>query len=380
MIHNTYSNGNTLLRMAVIGLTWLAPHSLNANPVDDLQPGHWYEVPNSHLRDVAPNPAPAGNVANVIKGWSSGAYDSRRDLLLVWGGGHADYSGNEIYAFDVNALEWQRLTDPSLDVGGNNESGLYPDGKPRSRHTYHYIEYLPNVDLFCSFGGAALYPSGNISTERTDCYNFGARQWQRKANLPSMGGKINSVASYDSASGQIFYKSNGTSNMVVFDPIRDRWVSTGKSFTKGSARTSAFDPVRQLMVFSGRGDTSIWDLNTGDLKTTSISGRGPSENSPGLVYDPVSDKIVAWQGGSTVYTLDLDEMAWSTHAPAASNNVRPSAQADNGTFGRFRYIPSKNAFVVVNDIDENVFFYKLSPGGGVIDTSVPRPPTDVTTN
>ena len=377
MIDTYCSHGRILLRVVVIGLAWLAPSYSAANPVDDLEPGHWYEVPDSHLRDVAPNPIPEGNIAYIIEAWSGGAYDSKRDRLLVWGGGHADYSGNEIYGFDVNELRWHRLTEPSLDVGGDPESGVYPDGKPRARHTYHYIEYLPNVDLFCSIGGAGMYPSGNISVNRTDCFNFNSGQWERKADKPSSSGKGNSVASYDSASGRIYYKSNGPSPMVVYDPTRNEYFQTGKSFSKPSAITSVIDASRRIMVFAGYGDTSVWNINTGEYKLVSTSGSGPAKNSPGLVYDPVTDKIIAWEGGATVYSLDLDTMTWSTHAPAASNSVQPSGQTKNGTFGRFRYVPSKNAFVVVNDIDENVFFYKLSPGGGVVDTTVPSPPTNL---
>ena len=31
----------------------------------------------------------------------------------------------------------------------------------------------------------------------------------------------------------------------------------------------------------------------------------------------------------------------------------------NGTYGRFRYVPSLNVFVVVSGVDENVFVYRL---------------------
>jgi hypothetical protein len=34
--------------------------------------------------------------------WGGGAHDTKRDRLIVWGGGHGDYGGNELYAFDVN--------------------------------------------------------------------------------------------------------------------------------------------------------------------------------------------------------------------------------------------------------------------------------------
>ena len=109
---------------AVICIAAIVP--LIAGPLEDLKPGEWYQVPNSHLYDVRPS----GWSANVMEPWSGGAFDTKRDRLLVWGGGHGDYSGNEIYAFDLAQLKWIRLSDPSANTGGDECSGLYPDGRP----------------------------------------------------------------------------------------------------------------------------------------------------------------------------------------------------------------------------------------------------------
>jgi outer membrane protein assembly factor BamB len=83
----------------------------------------------------------------------------------------------------------------------------------------------------------------------------------------------------------------------------------------------------------------------------------------------VSDRIVAWNGGGDVYTLNMDTMVWTRHV--ASGTVIPTSQSGTGTYGRFQYIPSKNVFLGVNSIDENVYFYKLSAGGGSPADSIP---------
>jgi hypothetical protein len=46
--------------------------------------------------------------------------------------------------------------------------------------------------------------------------------------------------------------------------------------------------------------------------------------------------------------------------PAPTNTITPTAPNQNGTYGRFRYVPSKNVFIVVNSVDENVYFYKFT--------------------
>ena len=111
--------------------------------LDDLTEGRWLEILDSKLIDVAPRESPGGSTLKIVA-WSGGAYDSRRDLFLVWGGGHSDYAGNEVYAFDLASRKWRRLTEPS--VADRARTPAYPDGQPRARHTYNYIEYVPSID------------------------------------------------------------------------------------------------------------------------------------------------------------------------------------------------------------------------------------------
>jgi hypothetical protein len=81
--------------------------------------------------------------------------------LLIWGGGHFAYAGNEIYGFDLGHLRWQRLSEPSLEIDLDYRAGddIYIDGKPRSNHTYGSLQYVPVVDRFCSFGTSANFPA-----------------------------------------------------------------------------------------------------------------------------------------------------------------------------------------------------------------------------
>src|SRR5882724_309805 len=71
----------------------------------------WYEIPNTKLRSVCPpngfggsGYAFADNCWTVLEAWNSAAMDTARNRLIIWGGGHSDYSGNEIYALDLNTL------------------------------------------------------------------------------------------------------------------------------------------------------------------------------------------------------------------------------------------------------------------------------------
>ena len=344
---------------------------LQAGPIDDLKPGHWYEVPNSAMRQAAPVPTPAGDdgPSAVISEVSGAAYDSKRDLYIVWGGGHTAYSGNEVYAFDVNKLKWTRLTDPSKDTGGYEATGYYPDGQPRCRHTYDYIEYIPPpIDRFCSYGAAGMYPGGQLTLGNVDCLNIDTGKWKRKRNALTYG--IGALTAYDPVTKHVFVHGAGNDGFLAEHiPATDTWKVQGKKGIESGfiedKLNAAIDPKRRLFVAIGAGKVYVWKLNSREfVKAEMIQTTGDkgiiAAKSPGFVYDPVIKKFVAWNGGTDIYILDIVRKRWIRKKATATNKANPGLPAIRGTYSRFRYVPSKNVYIIYNDIDANVFFYRLT--------------------
>jgi len=348
------------------------PRVALAGPLDDLQPGEWYEVPSSHMEDVAgPNPG-TGNVSCVMSCWAGGAFDPKRDRLYVTGGGHQGYAGNEIYAFDVNDLIWHRLDDPSpiASIDGTGTECPDPSLAPCSTHTYDGLEYVPPPVDRLIVAGCCL-PSAYE-------YNLDAATWALRALPPNLGNTIGNFSATDPVSGLFFFHATYGRPLVAYDGTRGTWTDYGSDSWFGYYFTAAIDPVRRKLVAVGQSDPNaldlvgkvlVWDISDpnapkiGVQPAATTGDQAPmSSNSPGFDYDPVSDKLVAWLGGSDVYALDMDAMSWEKRA--ATNAVMPTAPNGNGTFGRFRYVPSKNVFILVNQTNENVFFYKLARGGG----------------
>lgn len=360
------------------GLLKVSRLQAQTNPVDSLQPGQWFEVPNSNLSAVIPNPAPVGSTGRtsaIIDAWSGGAYDTKRDRLIVWGGGHADYGGNEIYTFDVNTLRWSRPWGPSMNPPPEAVcSETYPDGNPPSKHTYDGELYIPSVDRFWAFGGSVWY-CGSASLG-TWTFDFNTLSWTRRQDGPGIF--LGVMSAYDPVTQHVFAQS-----LVAFaeyDPVSNTWTVRGDqpgSLSENPVRTAAIDPVNRLFVAIGEGEFFVWDLKTWRLSHPTMTGGAAMLNAraPGLEYDPVSKKIIGWPGGTSVYSLDTSTWTWTRIDPASTNTVTPTLPTATGTFGRFRYIPSKNAFIVVNGINENVFVYKLTSGGG---TTPPSAPTGLT--
>jgi hypothetical protein len=101
----------------------------------------WSQIPGTKLQSACPSNSfnssdyPfSDKCKNVVEAWGGAAADTLRNRLIVWGGGHSDYSGNEVYDLDLNTLTVNRLTDPSLPVASDCVESLNGT-TPNSRHT-----------------------------------------------------------------------------------------------------------------------------------------------------------------------------------------------------------------------------------------------------
>lgn len=98
----------------------------------------------------------------IIRAWSSFAWDDKNHRVICFGGGHANYGGNEILFMDARSLLW-KLAYYSSDVVTNATGHQTIDGplhSPISSHTYSNNNYLPKLDRFITFGGAAHSSGG----------------------------------------------------------------------------------------------------------------------------------------------------------------------------------------------------------------------------
>lgn len=362
-----------------------------AEPDIVLRPGHWVEIKDSRLESVAPKVSPGGKLASVVAAWSGGALDTKRQRMLIWGGGHSNYAGNEVYAFDLQRFQWARLSEPSS--ANDSKESLYPDGQPRSRHTYNYIEYVPQWDRLVSFGGSGPWPRGGGEfTRDISEFDFTSNRWVtgRRPAVPGGGKMIAAIARADPASGDVYFIPGGRGSLLRFDPNKESWHGGwGRGYLTAHA-TGAIDPERRLFVAVGIGNKEnarqawLWDLRMPaqptDLRPVT-SGPTDVERAiaPGFVYHPPSQRFVAWMGGTDLYTLDPASWRWEKVSAAADNAVDPGSPSRRGTYGRFQYVPRLDAFVLVNSVSQNVYMIRpdfsqaathSTDGDGTVDISL----------
>lgn len=175
------------------------------NAVANMQEGSWQQVNTNNYSDVWAPPAlrPLYNGGNpdpskIIGAWSGYAWDSTRGDIILYGGGHANYNGNDVYRWRGSTLQWERASLSSEVTQDINNNWVAIDGvsnAPASAHTYDNNIYLPIVDRFLTFGGAAFNNGGLFfsATSATTSRKTGPYMWDpSKANPMMVGGSTGS--------------------------------------------------------------------------------------------------------------------------------------------------------------------------------------------
>ncbi len=170
--------------------------------------------------------AGTGGPKSIVAAWSSFAWDSNSNNLLLWGGGHANYGGNEMYIWNgagAKAGQWSRgslasaLTQVDRVVPGNTTGTTQVDVRhffvtdraaPQSAHTYDNNVFLANNNMFMTFGGAT-YDSGygfeTLNADGQTARRAGAWMWDpTKANANLTGGMQGSANNPGAAGGQMW--------------------------------------------------------------------------------------------------------------------------------------------------------------------------------
>jgi len=397
--------------------------------VKDLPANHWCEVFDSKARKVE-KPASewddfaAGSSAKydsyqgstgfkaIMDNWSSAAFDTKRDRLIVFGGGHNGYGGNEILAFSLRTLQWSRLTDPTpINIAVETQYSYVIDSLevPIARHTYGGLEYMAGYDKLFVFDGIKFYPVGSsvpgawtfdLAAAQNNPPAGNAQFWTMRTNSviggmehgePLFG--VESFAVYDPISKLIlFQKHSGPAGLFTYDDTAPQWRQENSEAAHidgfGTVDTKRhiyvlFSPVAHnssgTEVRIGKARITQLDRNSGgvlDYKIVSTTGGQNIEagNDPGVAYDSQVDRIVAYRGGTVVYLFNTETYAWQTQSAAISNNATPNTPtAQGGIYGRFRYSPQLGVYVFVNSVDQNVFLYRLGQPA-----VLPSPPQNVT--
>jgi hypothetical protein len=383
----------------------------------------WHALPdNTELQ--ASGQCPANNFggdpflfteycANVIRAWSGAIADTTANRLIIWGGGHNNYYGNEIYSLNLNEdpVTLTRLKDPTVPTNFANQSNCIdaiPPGTetaPNDRESYGGLAFIPGAYQMMILNGSVscLEGDGTANTWTISLNNLSnSTQWVHEnptmtgpnPDTEPAGNSYGNVAAYDPNSGLVFVSDNSAIFTYDFSTNTYTQITPSQNFLTSIYMSGAIDPSRKLFVVLGEcgggtcgpGDGVFaadisnpsattqqdWTVNTMAqpvCKEFLEGGVNPIlAANPGITFDSVANDFVAWPNqGNSVYVLTPDPTnqrltcTKSTFAngPPNSSHTSGGANTSNGTFGRFQYFPGPDAFVLVNDWDIPAYILRL---------------------
>ncbi|MCU0962628.1 MAG: hypothetical protein MUF48_21235 [Pirellulaceae bacterium] len=411
----------TLLATGMPGMASQAPPA--PDWVKQIAPGTWAAVSLNTIADVDPardpelNPrhpglAPWSGVGQyaVLDAWNGGAFAAgygRSGGLIICGGGHTDYYGNEVYAFDLDSRRWNRLTNPYPTPVFPVADGIWPDGTPSVSHTFEQVDYHPGTNSFVMMktqyhntGGksspvVAMFSLDNLAPPDSNANrDLNKRNWRfspvHTDNYTNSGG----WSAYDSKRDLFWaHGGDGSRAMVSFDPKPDRGNGRFGSFQSYPIRTglvdlaAAYDPINDIVavtVFRNSSDILAVDLarpadgRSGNVKLVQTGSPPTLEESHGWEWSPSRRAFVYYRRGAGVYEFKQEGRNWRTDPwrwtglTSQDNTVVPVDARSTGTqgpFGRFRIVRFDDSEIalVVTRVDGPVYAFKIPP------SPVPRP-------
>ncbi|HEY9585548.1 MAG TPA: hypothetical protein VJJ02_03085, partial [Candidatus Paceibacterota bacterium] len=382
LCENSYNSASTSVTVTLTD-TPLPPYA-------SIPAGVWYEIANTSIATMFPTYSQTvwgtSGPGSVVNAWSGGAFDAVRNVLYVFGGGHAAYGGNEVYAFYLDEARWERMTNPSpLEPCGGALSWNWPtvcpdystttpatyyttDGTPLSPHSYDMLEWIPSINrLFVN--ATANYPYGSNNDNFAWFFDPVAKTWEQLANPPRQYTyDIWAASAYDAVRDLVYLPKFG---FITFNPAtRTYSYSVPPGTSSYSYGSGDYDSTNKVLVrLRSNNAVDIYDLaDLGNITKQEVAFSSISSPKPnlalhryGVAYHPVSDRFVLWGGDRSVWTFDYRTKTFAEY-PNLTGPTPPTSTS-SGVFGRWRYVPAYDVFMgfdaATNVSSSNVWLYKL---------------------
>jgi hypothetical protein len=374
----------------------------------NIQPGTWVAIGQNKLSDVDPeedsgvnpdypNSSPwRGSTGQnaVIQSWNGGAFAptfGSKGSLLLHGGGHKNYFGSEVYAFDMESQRWTRLSNPYRgNISWPYSNGSFPDGSPSVAHTYDLLEYHPGTKSLVSLSAQSNDSAFRVNVAHM--LDLGAKSWRHSKVNSSVTVAGGGYSVYDSKR-DVFWLEGGSGSdaLVQYNPNVNNGDGTYGKWTNYPTKLhrtdsiAAYDPANDLMVVTTfRDGTQVYGIDLSNPAAGPVQlnegGTPPSKRSAhGWEWSNSRAAFIYYRDGDGVYEFKKGSGSWQTAVwswkklTSGSNSVTPPT-VDNGVYSRFRIARYADAeiAVVANSTTGPVYAFRIPTG------IEPKAPTNVT--
>jgi hypothetical protein len=324
--------------------------------------------------------------------------------MIVFGGGHDDYFGSSVHAFDLATRQWSRIsngyvagTASAYGAGAVYPYSVYPDGSPLPPHTYGYVQYDPIGNDFLLLKGQTELGAYVKSVAIPHMFNLNSLTWRHGPKHSSAILGSGGWTAWDSARRILWGHSGNSGNAFIgFSPDGDNGDGTFGSWTPLSPKkvhtadhnAMAFDPVRDILGVIVSTDNAFYaiDPSTRDREFVLLYSTGDQPRISAyaaLEYAPNLDRFVYYSAndGPQIYSIaapagsrwfDLTNSAWIWNRLINDANkldpisdaqaISSSAINKAHTLGRFRLAAygSVDVAILVRHTDTPVYAMRIN--------------------
>jgi hypothetical protein len=319
--------------------------------------------------------------AAVIGAWNGGAFDRLRGEFRVHGGGHADYGGNEVYAFDFATLSWTRETDPQpltgpflrdSDGDGENDTCPAPAKGPPATHTYQGFLYVPKIDRYWLFG-TVEYCSNAMGGSSAWEYDAHSKTWTAMPELNAFARFARTEI--DRRSGNVIVHVGRKHGWHEIDPQTREVVRSFNQDPFGNYidGPAVFDPLDGILyaLVDGRSTDRLvaydWPApGQPDGFEGRLVAEWPKDGKKawGLAQH-ASGLLVLWDGNARILVVDpRDGRSWEPSPGGDHYRSMGDGNKPGKVYSKWIYIPEIDAFFGITNPDLGIVLYRLGGAAG----------------
>jgi len=345
----------------------------------------------------------------ITEAWNGAVYASRcgaAGSMIVYGGGHNDYFGSDVHAFDLATRCWRRISDGYVTgtpgdygAGAVYPDAVYPYGSPLPPHTYDYVQYDPVANELLLLKGQTELGERVKAIAIAHLFNLDTRSWRHGPLQPRAILNSGGWTTWDPRRRILWGHcgdDGGGNAFIGFAPdgdnpdgTRGAWGPLYPNKWPGRANHNAMqiDPLRDLIVVAVHDFDALCAIDQNapadpPVPLVSTAPKPRLSPYPALEYAANLDRLIYYSAadGARAYAIAapqgghwraLTSMPW-TWRPVASgaNRLDPISDAAalskypinrNHTFGRFRVAAfgTRDVGILVRHVDTPVYAIRL---------------------
>ncbi|MBL8027183.1 MAG: T9SS type A sorting domain-containing protein [Fibrobacteres bacterium] len=286
-------------------------------------------IPENSWVNVPAPKRPRGN-----HDWGTSVYDSDRDQILKFTGGHSAHCGNEVDAYSLSSNRWNISYSPEYPLEYTFDAGLPAyftfNGRPMVTHSYDNYCYVPEFKKM-------MY----VKPRFTFFYDPDRKEWDsvQVLNPTQFTTDYHRIAVNETAHGPLGWilrnGSSSTYDLYLFDTDSMKWNKlnvTGATIPVyyTDIDGAVFDSKRDRMLFFSQstGNTFVWsyDFKTGVMSQSTPTGTPFTGYRRECVYVPALD-IVFFQGD---YGYNCTTNSWITFNIPKGSGVSGTSSVSSG--------------------------------------------------